>query len=97
MLGLPLQVSQPEDLSRDVIKSDTAEVYIEELDLRMSTGSLGGLITTVEGLLTSVQVPPVGRRDLDPSLWRSSCSGQLQKVGPGGDVRRQQHRLAGAV
>ncbi len=50
------QVTEKEDLSRDVIKSDTAEVYIKELDLLTSTGSLGGLITTVEGLLTSVQV-----------------------------------------
>ena len=46
----------PADLSRDVIKSDTAEVSIPELDLHITTGSLGGLITTVEGLATSVQV-----------------------------------------
>lgn len=57
MCSCPLpQVTEREDLSRDVIKSDTAEVYIKELDLLTSTGSLGGLITTVEGLLTSVQV-----------------------------------------
>lgn len=51
-------MSEGEDLRRDVIKSDTADIYIRELDLQMSTGSLGGLITTVEGLLTSVQVHP---------------------------------------
>ena len=52
----------PADLSRDVIKSDTAEVAIPELDLHITTGSLGGLITTVEGLATSVQV----RSCIDP-------------------------------
>jgi zinc finger protein len=50
-------VKEQADLSRDVIKSDTAEVIIPELDLHITTGSLGGLITTVEGLATSVQVP----------------------------------------
>jgi ZPR1 zinc-finger domain len=50
------QVREQADLSRDVIKSDTAEVAIPELDLHITTGSLGGLITTVEGLATSVQV-----------------------------------------
>lgn len=50
------QVTEQEDLSRDVIKSDTAEISIPELDLHITTGSLGGLITTVEGLATSVQV-----------------------------------------
>lgn len=49
-------MKEQEDLSRDVIKSDTAEVIIPEVDLHITTGSLGGLITTVEGLATSVQV-----------------------------------------
>lgn len=51
-----MQVSEQEDLRRDVIKSDTADISIAELELQMTTGSLGGLITTVEGLLTAVQV-----------------------------------------
>lgn len=42
-------------MRRDVIKSDTADISIAELELQMTTGSLGGLITTVEGLLTAVQ------------------------------------------
>lgn len=52
---ITLKVTEQEDLRRDVIKSDSAHVSIAELDLEMSTGSLGGLITTVEGLLTAVQ------------------------------------------
>jgi zinc finger protein len=42
------------DLSRDVIKSDTASVEIPELELQLSPGTLGGLVTTVEGLLTNI-------------------------------------------
>lgn len=48
-------MAEQEDLSRDVIKSDTAKVSIPQLELHITTGSLGGLITTVEGLATSVQ------------------------------------------
>ncbi|CBK24796.2 uncharacterized protein [Blastocystis hominis] len=43
-----------EDLRRDVLKSDTAAVYIPELDLELEAGSLGGMYTTVEGLLTQI-------------------------------------------
>ena len=42
------------DMSRDVIKSDTAAVEIPEVELVMEGGSLGGMYTTVEGLLTAL-------------------------------------------
>ncbi|GAA0148743.1 hypothetical protein LIER_08101 [Lithospermum erythrorhizon] len=42
------------DLSRDVIKSDTASVKIPELDLELASGTLGGLVTTVEGLISQI-------------------------------------------
>lgn len=42
------------DLNRDVIKSDTASVLIPELDLELAPGTLGGLVTTVEGLLSTI-------------------------------------------
>ena len=44
-------VTGPEDLRRDVLKSETASVEVPELELEVTTGTLGGLITTVEGLL----------------------------------------------
>ncbi|KAL4577794.1 hypothetical protein LXL04_013908 [Taraxacum kok-saghyz] len=34
------------DLSRDVIKSDTASVIIPEIDLELTSGTLGGIVTT---------------------------------------------------
>lgn len=46
-----LRVEEPADLQRDVLKAETASVSVPELDLEVSTGTLGGLITTVEGLL----------------------------------------------
>lgn len=49
-----LNVTNKDDLCRDVLKSDTAAIQIPELDLEVEGGSLGGLYTTVEGLLTKI-------------------------------------------
>lgn len=46
-----LKVVSPEDLVRDVVKSDTAGVLIPELQLESTRGSLGGMYTTVEGIV----------------------------------------------
>ena len=46
-----LKVRSPADLKRDVLKSETASVAVPELELEVTTGTLGGLITTAEGLL----------------------------------------------
>ncbi|KAK9817693.1 hypothetical protein WJX72_000744 [[Myrmecia] bisecta] len=51
---ITLKVEQQEDLRRDVIKSETASVSVPELELELTTGTMGGLVTTVEGLLDSV-------------------------------------------
>jgi len=45
---------QPDVLDRDVLKSDSASVNIPEIELEMQPGSLGGLYTTIEGLLEKV-------------------------------------------
>lgn len=42
------------DLNRDVIKSDSASVKIPEVELELSSGTLGGIVTTVEGLVTKI-------------------------------------------
>ncbi|KYQ90767.1 ZPR1-type zinc finger-containing protein [Tieghemostelium lacteum] len=51
---LTLKVESIEDLSRDVLKSDTANAIIPEIDLEITHGSLGGKFTTVEGLVTAI-------------------------------------------
>ncbi|KAL3137445.1 hypothetical protein ABBQ32_006965 [Trebouxia sp. C0010 RCD-2024] len=49
-----LDVSKQDDLRRDVIKAESASVSIPEADLEVTTGSMGGLVTTVEGLLEQI-------------------------------------------
>lgn len=48
---ITLYVTQPEDLSREVLKSASAGIKIPELDFELEEGGLDGLYTTVEGLL----------------------------------------------
>lgn len=43
-----------EDMNRDIFKSETAEVSINELGLTITQGSLGGLYSTVEGLFAKM-------------------------------------------
>jgi zinc finger protein len=52
---LTLAVTTARDLSRDLIKSETADVAIPELELELGCGTLGGRVTTVEGLLCEVR------------------------------------------
>lgn len=49
-----LRLDSPEDLKRDVLKSDTCSVTIPLLELEMQSGTLGGVYTTVEGLLKKI-------------------------------------------
>jgi len=46
-----LNVTMAEDLSRDLLKSNTAILDIPEIDLTLETGTLGSVFTTIEGLL----------------------------------------------
>ena len=52
---ISLTVSQPEDLNRDIMKSQTCVVNIPECQVNMGAGTLGARFTTVEGLLTQVR------------------------------------------
>jgi zinc finger protein len=49
-----LKITGPDDMTRDVLKSDSAMVIIPELDLELQHGTLGGVYTTVEGLLKKI-------------------------------------------
>lgn len=37
-----------------MFQSDTASVKVPELDLELASGTLGGIVTTVEGLITKI-------------------------------------------
>ncbi|KAH9605042.1 hypothetical protein KSS87_003136 [Heliosperma pusillum] len=50
-----VHVENIEDLNRDVIKSDSACVNIPEVELELASGTLGGMVTTIEGLVTKIR------------------------------------------
>ncbi len=52
---ITLQVCNPQDLTRDILKSETCALSSPELSLSVTPGTMGGRFTTVEGLLTQVR------------------------------------------
>ncbi|KAI4208985.1 MAG: hypothetical protein LQ349_009587 [Xanthoria aureola] len=50
-----LDVRDPLDLRRDILKSETCYLKIEEIDVEVAPGTMGGRFTTVEGLLTQIR------------------------------------------
>ncbi|KAK1081172.1 nucleolar zinc-finger protein [Friedmanniomyces endolithicus] len=52
---ITLQVRTKEDLSRDILKSESAALVCPELQLRVEPGTMGGRFTTVEGILTQIR------------------------------------------
>lgn len=51
---ITLKMTSIDDLSRDILKSETCHLAIPEIDLELHMGTLGGRFTTIEGLLTQV-------------------------------------------
>jgi len=49
-----LTITCSDDLKRDVLKSDSSMVLIPELELELQHGSMGGMYTTVEGLIVKI-------------------------------------------
>nr|CAG4646285.1 EOG090X06TU [Macrothrix elegans] len=52
---ITLRVTDPIDMTRDVLKSETCSLFIPELDFEVGAGTLGGKFTTLEGLLLAIQ------------------------------------------
>lgn len=51
---ITLKVTDPDDMARDILKSETCGLTIPDLNLDLTPGTLGGRFTTIEGLLTQV-------------------------------------------
>jgi len=51
---LTLTVGDWDDMKRDVLKGDSAMLQVPEIDLELSHGSLGGVYSTVEGLMSKI-------------------------------------------
>eukprot|EP00099_Drosophila_melanogaster_P016746 NP_572532.1 Zpr1 [Drosophila melanogaster] len=62
-----VQIASREDLTRDVLKSETCSMSIPELDLEVGPHALCGRFTTVEGLLVAM------RDQLDGTLFHDSA------------------------
>ncbi|WRT66386.1 uncharacterized protein IL334_003341 [Kwoniella shivajii] len=81
---ISLKVEDEEDLSRDLLKSDTAGLEIPEIDLHLQPGTLGGRFTTLEGLLNEIYT------ELSTKVFRtgdslSSGIGQINADGAKGE------------
>ncbi|XP_026161772.1 zinc finger protein ZPR1 [Mastacembelus armatus] len=50
-----LRVTDPSDMTRDVLKSETCSVIIPELEFELGMAALGGKFTTLEGLLKDIK------------------------------------------
>lgn len=50
-----LTITTPEDLNRDILKSESAGLRIPVVGLKLAPGTLGGKFTTIEGLLQDIQ------------------------------------------
>ena len=52
--AITLHITSEDDLKRDVLKGDSAMLLLPGIELELSHGSLGGVYTTVEGLLNKI-------------------------------------------
>jgi zinc finger protein len=64
-----VDIRTKEDLSRDILKSESCAMSCPELELSVEPGTLGGRFTTIEGLLTQV------RDDLKSSIFDADAGG----------------------
>lgn len=75
---ITLHITDPSDVTRDVLKSETCAVIIPELEFELGMGALGGKFTTVEGLLSDIKDLIVGK---NPFVHGDSCStDRVQKL-----------------
>lgn len=78
-----LDIKTPEDLSRDILKSETCCLKVPACNVEVQPGTMGGRFTTVEGLLTQV------RDDLRHSIF------DIDDVdGSGGDSMQAEKKQA---
>ena len=74
------RITSPADLSRDVLKSDSCGVLIPELELELSNGTLGGVYTTVEGLLMKIHKQLMEQNGCHSGVCGFACSDALPVI-----------------
>jgi zinc finger protein len=84
---MTLTAKSPDDLAREVLKSDTAGLEIPEIELELDDGGLDGVYTTVEGLLQKVKTRlrdanPFGTGDASKQHHTSNDGGAFSEPLP---------------
>ncbi|KAM5245658.1 zinc finger protein ZPR1 [Ctenodactylus gundi] len=74
---ITLHITDPSDMTRDLLKSETCSVEIPELEFELGMAVLGGKFTTVEGLLKDIR-ELVTKNPF--TLGDSSSTGQSEKL-----------------
>lgn len=75
---ITLHVTDPSDMTRDVLKSETCSVLIPELEFELGMAAVGGKFTTLEGLLKDIKDLIVSRNPF--ICGDSSTSDQMRKL-----------------
>ncbi|XP_017378823.1 zinc finger protein ZPR1 isoform X2 [Cebus imitator] len=74
---ITLHITDPSDMTRDLLKSETCSVEIPELEFELGMAVLGGKFTTLEGLLKDIR-ELVTKNPF--TLGDSSSPGQAEKL-----------------
>nr|XP_002754481.1 zinc finger protein ZPR1 isoform X1 [Callithrix jacchus]ABZ10532.1 zinc finger protein 259 (predicted) [Callithrix jacchus] len=74
---ITLHITDPSDMTRDLLKSETCSVEIPELEFELGMAVLGGKFTTLEGLLKDIR-ELVTKNPF--TLGDSSSPGQTEKL-----------------
>lgn len=75
---ITLHVTDPSDMTRDVLKSETCSVIIPELEFELGMAAVGGKFTTLEGLLKDIKDLIVSKNPF--ICGDSSSTDQVQKL-----------------
>ncbi|XP_078537990.1 zinc finger protein ZPR1 [Lissotriton helveticus] len=75
---ITLRITDSSDMTRDLLKSETCNIYIPELEFELGMGALGGKFTTVEGLLKDIRDLIVVKNPF--TVGDSSIPGRAEKI-----------------
>ncbi|KAM8868487.1 zinc finger protein ZPR1 [Synchiropus picturatus] len=75
---ITLHITDPSDMTRDVLKSETCSVLIPELDFELGMAAVGGKFTTLEGLLTDIKTLTVSQNQF--VFGDSGTADQMEKL-----------------
>ncbi|XP_031157900.1 zinc finger protein ZPR1 [Sander lucioperca] len=73
---ITLHLTDPSDMTRDVLKSETCSVVIPELEFELGMAAVGGKFTTLEGLLKDIKDLIISK---NPFMCGDSCTAARQQ------------------